>query len=57
MIKMVKKIVVDSCEHCPLKEQALEPNRVYYLCMHPETEYRDIGYMHSIPSWCPLEDN
>ena len=58
-----KKIVIDSCEHCPLKESETIPvlvdgRTIYYTCRHAHTDGMDINDAvdsRIIHPECPLE--
>lgn len=53
-----KKIVMDRCRNCPLREERYSSNNnVYYICTHPGTDGWEIEHMDLIPIWCVLEDN
>ena len=60
-----KKIVIDGCEHCPLKEVQRIPviidgRNVYYVCQHPHIEGADVTEAvddHVIYGDCPLIDD
>ena len=56
---MVKKIEVDSCEHCPLRENKHDWNGHTWLnvCRHAHTDGMKIGYIDIIHPDCPLKEN
>lgn len=58
-----KKIVIDSCEHCPLRGREVLPvtvdgRTVYDTCRHPHTDGMDVSIevlSDIIHPDCPLE--
>ena len=46
-----KKIVVDSCEHCPLHEL----RGGHYYCTHAATDGMLLFDLYDVPKQCPLE--
>lgn len=56
---MVKKIEVDSCEHCPFRENVhdWEGHTWYNVCRHPSTDRMMIGHIDIIHPDCKLKEN
>ena len=55
---MSKKIVVDSCYHCPLRESyPLKEAITVYVCRHAHTDGMEILDTSTIHPNCPLEEN
>ena len=55
---MSKKIVVDSCKHCPLSEyRRFTVVENDYVCTHPTTDGMEILDTSIIHPDCPLEEN
>jgi len=48
-----KKIVIDSCEHCPLAKWEND----HIVCTHPDLEGIRVTHLPVIDTDCPLEDN
>ena len=56
--EMTKKIIVDCCEHCPLKDYAFDPRlKGQFVCTHVATERQIIDDVDIVPEWCMLEDD
>lgn len=54
----LKKILVDCCKHCCLKETGYsETLSQCFKCTHAATEGRQIMDMGTIPDWCVLEND
>ena len=55
---MSKKIIVDCCKHCPLKDDAFDPRlKGRFVCTHAATERQIIDDINIVPDWCMLEDD
>ena len=56
---MVKKIEVDSCEHCPLRDNFHDWDGHTWsnACRHPQTDGMKIGHIDIIHPDCPLKEN
>ena len=57
---MTKKIIVDSCEHCPLREyQQFLGDGFKHICTHtnPSTEGMILLDISILDPDCPLEEN
>jgi len=56
-VSVPKKIVVDCCEYCPLKEKVLtESSCIIFVCSNQNTFGRKIENVDVIPDWCKLGD-
>ena len=54
----MKKISVNTCLNCPLKEPGFnEQSKPYFKCTHAATDGCEIEDMCIIPEWCELEDD
>lgn len=53
----MKKIIIDSCENCPMKNVIIEGLSIVYECNYEGIEGTRIDNLKSISDWCPLEDN
>ena len=52
-----KKIVMDRCRNCPMREVRTSPvSKTHYVCTCPDTDGWEIEHLDLIPTWCPLED-
>ena len=60
---MPKKIIVDCCEHCYLKEiitprkDTIAGSHSVVICINPPTYGMFLDNLLLIPDWCKLEDN
>ena len=46
-----KKIIIDSCEHCPL----CELRKGHYYCTHAATDGMLLYDLYNVSEYCPLE--
>lgn len=54
----MKKILVDCCRNCPLKEMDFDERRnPFSRCTHVATKSRRLDHLDIIPDWCVLEDD